>query len=77
MDAIVLRNEPADDKCNNCSLVYITNGIVINGLIHVLVQDADNNLGCKDCSLKKTCSRTNSNICTSIFRTNMCHFEIK
>lgn len=77
MDAIVLRDEPADDKCNNCSLIYITNGIIYNGIRHVLIKDADDNEGCVCCSMYTQCTRENSGICVSMFKRDDCHFEIK
>lgn len=79
MDAIILKDKPTDDKCNNCSLTYITNGIIRNGIRHVLVDNAVGKMGCKSCSMRTQCSNTGIglDICVNIFGTDKCHFEIK
>ena len=77
MDAIVLRDKPTDDRCNNCSLIYITNGIIYNGIRHVLVKDTADNKGCKCCSMDTQCIGKNSFICVRMFDREDCHFEIK
>jgi hypothetical protein len=77
MDAIVLRDKPTDDKCNNCSLIYITNGIIYNGIRHVLVKDTVDNKGCGCCSMDTQCIGENSGICVRMFYRKDCHFEIK
>lgn len=80
MDEIVLRDQPTDDKCKNCSLIYITNGIIYNGVRHVLVDNTIGEIGCLNCSLKTQCTRTGGiymDICSRTFNTSKCHFEIK
>lgn len=76
MDAIILKDKPTDDRCNNCSIIYITNGIIFNGVRHVLVDNSDYNFGCKNCSMIQQCTSATS-ICVSLFGKWKCHFEIK
>lgn len=81
MDAIVLRDKPTDDKCNNCSLTYIKDGVIVNGVIHELVDNSAGKFGCTGCSMRNQCFHPDTEmdvgICTCIFETDKCHFEIK
>lgn len=77
MDAIILKDKPTDDKCKDCSLIYMHNGIIRNGIRHVLVNDTANNKGCGCCSMDTQCIGKNSGICVRMFDTEKCHFEIK
>ena len=79
MDAIILKDKPTDDKCKNCSLIYMHNGIIHNGIRHVLVDNAVGKMGWYSCSMRKQCSNAGIglDICVNIFGTDKCHFEIK